>query len=192
MTEEEMLQLIAQGGRARDAAVGALFNCKAQQMLRFFVHLGASAEDAKDVLQDTFLKIVLRAETYNRGGSATAWIWQVARNCLLDHFRKKNRIAEEEVAMDLDQWQLIEETTPADTVGGAKQQLDECVSKGLQKFAVHMPERAYVLTLQMEGESIAEISKYLGRSVGAAKTYLSECRKKIEPFIAHCAEQLYS
>jgi DNA-directed RNA polymerase specialized sigma24 family protein len=55
-----------------------------------------------------------------------------------------------------------------------------------------MPERAYALTLQMEGASIAEISERLGRSLAAAKEYLSQCRKKVQPFVAHCTELLRS
>jgi RNA polymerase sigma factor (sigma-70 family) len=192
MNDEQMLHLIAQGGRTRDAAVKTLFQGKAQHMLRFFVHLGVSADEAKDVLQETFVKIVLRANTYNGGGAATSWIWQVARNCLMDHLRKKSRIGEEEVAVDLDDWQLIEETTPAATDAIAPHSVDECVSRGLQAFALEMPERAYALTLQMEGASIAEISERLGRSLAAAKEYLSQCRKKVQPFVAHCTELLRS
>jgi len=190
MSDEEALQLVAQGGRARDAAVKALFHSKAQQMLRFFVHLGASPDDAKDVREETFVKIVLRADTYTGGGAATSWIWQVARNCLTDHFRKKSRVGEDEVAVDLTEWQLIEETIPATRETVAPNSIDECVSRGLQAFAIQMPERAYALTLQMEGASIAEIGERLGRSVAAAKEYLSQCRKKIQPFVVHCTDLL--
>jgi DNA-directed RNA polymerase specialized sigma24 family protein len=64
------------------------------------------------------------------------------------------------------------------------------VATGLGAFSNSEPERAYVLTLQMEGLSIQEIGQRIGRTVAATKEYLSQCKKKIQPFIAHCTEHL--
>jgi DNA-directed RNA polymerase specialized sigma24 family protein len=64
------------------------------------------------------------------------------------------------------------------------------VAAGLGAFSNSEPERAYVLTLQMEGLSIQEIGQRIGRTVAATKEYLSQCKKKIQPFIAHCTEHL--
>jgi DNA-directed RNA polymerase specialized sigma24 family protein len=44
----------------------------------------------------------------------------------------------------------------------------------------------------MDGLAIEAIGQRIGRSVAATKEYLSQCRKKIQPFIAHCAELLAS
>jgi RNA polymerase sigma-70 factor (ECF subfamily) len=53
-----------------------------------------------------------------------------------------------------------------------------------------MPERALALNLYLEGTSMDEIAMQIGRSAAATKEYLSQCRKKIKPYIAHCTEQL--
>jgi DNA-directed RNA polymerase specialized sigma24 family protein len=42
----------------------------------------------------------------------------------------------------------------------------------------------------MEGLSVADIGERIGRTVAATKEYLSQCKKKIQPFIAHCTEHL--
>ena len=88
MTEEEIITLIRAGGKALDAGVKALYQSMAQPMLSFFVHQGVSGEDAKDVLQETLVKIVRNSESFGGSGTAKAWMWQVARNCLIDHKRK--------------------------------------------------------------------------------------------------------
>ena len=67
---------------------------------------------------------------------------------------------------------------------------DECVAEGLLQFGEQLPDRAHALVLQMEGESIEEIGHRIGRTIAATKEYLSQCKKKLAPFISHCRELL--
>jgi len=192
MAEEDIIKLIRAGGQSMDAGVKALYLTMAQPMLRFFVHQGASGDEAKDILQETIVKIVRSADSFSGKGAPRAWIWQIARNCLTDHFRKQASQAVREIAMNDEQWARLEETTPAETSTSheSKTSVDECVSAGLELFRLREPERAYVLALQMDGLGIDEIGQRIGRTMAATKEYLSQCRKKIQPFIAHCTELL--
>lgn len=192
MTEEEIISMIRVGGKSLDAGVKALYQSAAQPMLRFFVYQGLSGDDAKDVLQETFIKIIRSADTYAGAGTAKAWIWQLARNCLIDHHRKLGSVGKHELAVNDEQWSRLEETTaaPASPGWSSADSVDKCVADGLSAFSKIEPERAYVLTLQMEGQSIEEIGQRIGRTVGATKEYLSQCKKKIQPFIAHCTDYL--
>ena len=191
MHEEDIIKRICLGGKPRDAAVKALYQGQAQPMMNFFVHQGVSADEAKDVLQDSFVKIVRSAASFNGSGSAKAWIWQIARNCLLDHLDKRSRLAGREVAVDAEQWKALEQRTAA-PVCDVGLGVDGCVAAGLEVFGTAMPDRAHALSLQMDGLAIEAIGQRIGRSVAATKEYLSQCRKKIQPFIAHCAELLAS
>ena len=193
MTEEDILRGICAGGRAREAAVVALYRGHAQALLRFFVHQGLGSDDARDLLQDTVVKIVRGAAGYDGKGAARAWIWQVARYALLDFLEKRGRLAARETSLSDEQWSELADTMPAASnpqAAQGAQDVDDCVAAGLEAFAHEMPERAHALTLQMNGLSVAEIAERLGRSPGAAKEFLSQCRKKIQPFIAHCTALL--
>lgn len=240
MTEEEIITLIRAGGKALDAGVKALYQTMAQPMLRFFVHQGVSGEEAKDVLQETLVKIVRNSETFGGSGTAKAWMWQVARNCLIDHQRKRanlqpsayenelvesnassvaeirmNGSTEERNGLQVTtfqyagkpvsnerrrlttsvsdaEWQHIEKTeaSPGFEAFVDERSAEQCVSEGLDAFSKQEPERSYVLMMQMDGSSIEEIGQLIGRTVAATKEYLSQCKKKIQPFIAHCNELL--
>jgi len=194
MTEDDIIRLIRTGGRAMDAGVKALYQSAAQPMLRFFVYKGVSGDDAKDVLQETFVKIVRNVDSFSAEGSAQAWIWQIARNCLIDHQRKQGSLTDHETAVNDEQWESLEETTPDQNAAtcGRSRSVDECVSDGFEKFNRVEPERAMVLMLQMDGSSIEEIGNQIGRTMVATKEYLSQCRKKIQPFISHCTDLLES
>jgi RNA polymerase sigma-70 factor (ECF subfamily) len=188
--EVSILSDIAKGGAIGDRALRRLYDVYGQQMLRFFVYQGASSDEAQDVLQDTLIKIYKSAAQFGGQGSEKSWIWQVARNTLLDAFRKSQRVRTEEVLVNPEQWQHFEESVASPMVCDPNQSVDECVANGLEQFALDMPDRALALNLYLEGHSMEEIADQIGRSASATKEYLSQCRKKIKPFIAHCTEQL--
>jgi RNA polymerase sigma-70 factor (ECF subfamily) len=188
--EDAILSEIAQGGARADRALRRLYDSLGQPMLRFFVFQGASADEAQDVLQDTLIKVYKSAGQYNGQGTAKAWIWQVARNTLLDAFRKSQRIRTDEVLVNPEQWSHFEESVASPQACHPAQSVDECVADGLERFALEMPDRALALNLYLEGASMEDISVQIGRSAAATKEYLSQCRKKIKPFIAQCTEQL--
>lgn len=192
MTEEDIIKLIRTGDKAMDTGLKALYETAAQPMLRFFVYKGTSGDDAKDILQETFIKIVRSAGSFSGEGSAKAWIWQIARNCLTDHQRKHGSLANHETAVNDEQWAHLEETTPDPTSAscGTGMSVDECVAAGLDAFSIREPERTHALMLQMDGLSIDEIGHRIGRAMPATKEYLSQCKKKLQPFIAHCTDLL--
>src|SRR5690242_20439089 len=99
-------------------------------MLRFFVHIGLSPEDARDVLQETFIKIVRGAARFAPGGSARAWFWQIARNCLTDRLRQRSSSHKHEVMFDDGQWQTVEATIPSGETRSSAS-IEDCVSQGL-------------------------------------------------------------
>ena len=190
MTEDDIIKLIRAGGKATDAGVKALYAGMAQHMLRFFVYRGgASGDEAWDILQEAMVKIVKGSSTYSGNGVAKAWIWQIARNCLVDYQRKKYALLDHEEAVNEEQWTELEKKTadPSAHAEACGQTIDECVDYGLKIFRQKEPDRAHALLLQMDGVSIEDIGHQIGRTVAATKEYLSQCRKKIQPYLAHCA-----
>lgn len=192
MTEEDIIKMIRSGGAAMNAAVKALYGETGQPFLRFFVYKGSTPEEAKDVLQETMVKIVRSVESFGGDGSAKSWMWQIARNCLIDHQRKAGTLTNLETTVSDEHWQHLEEVTadPNAAVCRDNGSVDECVTSGLDAFSQREPDRALVLLLQMDGHSIEEIGLRIGRTIAATKEYLSQCKKKIQPYIAHCTELL--
>lgn len=57
-------------------------------MQRFFTRNGIAEQDAEDVLQDTIVNVVTKVHTYRADGAGRSWLWQIARNCMSDFYRK--------------------------------------------------------------------------------------------------------
>ena len=135
--EEQIILLIGCGKpRERDAGVRALYELMGSPMLRFFVHLGVPGQEARDLLQETFVKILRAAPKFNPGGSAKAWLWQIARNCLNDHLRETARLRKHETMFDDEQWNTVKDTVPAKASSVCS--VDECVAQGIARFSAAM------------------------------------------------------
>lgn len=197
MSLEETLRNISVGGRAQNDALRALYQQKSAEFKRYFLHKGVSPSFVEDVLQETFIKIFKSANNYkgaggNGDGSAAAWLHTIAFSSMQDHFEKVNRLKNESASYEEnDHLGQLEAVRSQDQMESkAVQDVNECVAAGLEDFAAEHPDRYQVLMSQLDGEDISSIGRRIGRSVAATKEYLSQCRKKLAPYIEHCTELL--
>lgn len=193
MTEEEILKQICAGGKPQEVALRALYQAKAAEFKRYFVHKGVRPDAADDVMQETVVKIFKNAAAYRGDGtfsnnSANAWMWTIARNCMNDHLGKSLGASKTETTVDDEHWADLMQTVPDADIqdSTATQKVNQCIALGLEDFAAQEPDRARVLMMQLDGEDIISIGKRIGRTMAATKEYLSQCRKKVAPYIAHC------
>jgi RNA polymerase sigma factor (sigma-70 family) len=197
MSEEEMILAIKHGGRQQELALQALYR-KSAEFRRHFQFKGMSEQLAADLVQETIVKIFKSSTSYSGGGgfgdtSANSWMWTIARNVMNDHLRLKKT---DEVSLDDDglgdvaRHAIEVELADKNAHGSVTQTAQDCVSKGIEDFAAEYPDRARVLEMQLDGEDIASIGRRINRSVAATKEFLSQCKKKLAPFIQHCTELL--
>jgi RNA polymerase sigma-70 factor (ECF subfamily) len=83
----DLLQRIA----ARDeAALASLYDRHSRLAYSVILRILRSTADAEDVLQETFVRVWSRAETYDvRLGSPAAWLIRIARNRAVDRLRAR-------------------------------------------------------------------------------------------------------
>jgi RNA polymerase sigma factor (sigma-70 family) len=196
MTADEIISGISQGGRLRELSVESLVNDFYRPFLGFFIYKGLSSHEAEDLFQEVVIKIIKGAINFSPEMKGEAWLWQVARNALIDHRRSYARNEKLNTPVNSSEdWELIrDQAADRDSaVNEGELGLDDvsrCVDGAMAEFEKDEPDRAYALILQMEDKSIDQIANVIGRSVGATKEYLSQCRKKLAPFIQHCLELL--
>ena len=201
MNEEEIIQGICASGSKQSEALTHLYRYKGPEFKRYFKFKGVPESQCEDILQQVILKIFSNAESFKGGigfseNSANAWMWAIARNCLNDFFNEKKREAEIYAGSINDQeWTTsnITAITNSELNSNTAQEnrkqemeIDICVSNGIEEFCALEPDRAAVLMMQMDGESIESIARRIERTSDAAKQYISQCKKKLQPFIAHC------
>jgi RNA polymerase sigma-70 factor (ECF subfamily) len=90
--EPEALADLLQGVRRgdRDAFLG-LTQAYQKKVFALAYSFFRNREDALDLVQETFLRLFQKIETYQEGRNFEAWLLQVARNLCIDHYRKYDR-----------------------------------------------------------------------------------------------------
>jgi len=184
MTDEEILAALCMTRPEQTKALRFLYQFKARQFGRYFIKNRLSYHEAEEAVQETILKIFRNASNFTGIGTANAWMWQVARNTLIDLARKNSIKKQFELPAENHDKILEREDDIRSSI------VEECVERGLKEFAKLEPERAYALCLHIEGIEGVEIADRIGRTYDATRQYLSQCRQKLAPHIQGCLQIL--
>ncbi|MBR5827022.1 MAG: sigma-70 family RNA polymerase sigma factor [Clostridia bacterium] len=122
--------------------------------------------DAEDLAQQTYVKILTWIGCVEKIRSPKAFIFKVAKSVLYDYLRKKMLMAQAIPFDNLydcaDNHNFIEDVESSDAL------------KSLSKQEQH------IVTLKTEGYNSTEIGKILGVSGSTIRTHLQNIRKKIK------------
>jgi RNA polymerase sigma factor (sigma-70 family) len=145
--------------------------------------------DAEDVLQEVFYELVEANRLLMPIEHVTGWLFRVARNRIVDLFRKKKpeRFSDAETLDDDHESLQLEDLLPSTDVGPEDLLLRNAVLDELEAALDELPEeqRSVFIAHELEGKSFKEISAETGVSVN---TLLSRKRYAV----LHLREQLQS
>lgn len=183
--DQQAIEKIRHGGRQRNEGVAELYRAYARRMLGYFMKHRVQREHAEELVNDVFINVVRFCEDFRGETRVDAWLWAIARNALIDHFRR----ARPEVTIDDDDLiRLADAVVPQET---RSEGLEDCVRRAFAAFSAEHVDRAEVLKLvAFEGWDIGEIAAMLKRTPGATREYMSQCRKKLQAFLEPCRDYL--
>ena len=61
-------------------------------MYNFGYRLTLDRDDAKDLVQDTYLKAYRFIESFQKGTNAKAWLFRILKNSFINDYRKKSKV----------------------------------------------------------------------------------------------------
>ncbi len=148
-------------------------------LLNFIRHRVGNQEVAEDLLQDVFVKIHARLETLTEAERIRGWIYSIARNAIIDHYR--TRKSSEPLPATLDG--AAPEPDEGDAVW---RELEEC----LRPLIEYLPERyrTPLLLAELEGLPLKEVAGRLGLSLPNAKSRVQRGRAKLKEIIHACCQ----
>ena len=128
---------------------------------------GIADEEAREVVQDSLLKLFEGLRGYRWEGEFRAWLRQIVRNCSIAHLQRR-RAAEslDETLRDPHQEEALERIERAFVISGAVRSLDE-------------PCRQIISLFFFEGRPYKEISAVLGIPEGTVASRLARCLIKL-------------
>jgi len=128
--------------------------------------------DAEDILQDVFCELAEAYSTMKPIEEATAWLFRMARNRIIDLFRRTNREAPRSVrptANELGETLWPEDLLPSPDGGPEAAYARGVLLEELEEALAELPEeqREVFIAHELMGRSFKEIAEESGVSVSA-------------------------
>lgn len=160
---------------ARDErAVAELYDRHSGLVFSVIWRILRSQVDAEDVLQETFVRVWTRAETYDVSlGSPTTWLTRIARNRAVDRLRARRVRAEiDGQAPETGTSGEIQEAVAAVSDRPDVRTEDAAMTSALRGAVARLPETQRVLieAAYFEGYTHQELADRLGLPLGTVKT----------------------
>ena len=145
-----------------------------QRLLLFILNRVSDEAAAEDILQDVFVKIHTGMRSLREEERLEAWVYQIARNAIIDHYRRPNRLIQ------------LEESLPA-PVAAEPDAADE-IASSLREMVANLPEpyREALLLTEFEGLNQQQLADRLGLSLPGAKSRVQRARQKIRDSLLTC------
>ncbi len=127
-------------------------------------------EDAQDILQDVWFQLSNTTEIIDQVG---AWLYRVARNKIIDRYRKNNPESLEDYAYENEEGELnFKEILLADANNPEMQYLKNLFWEQLNEGLMELPseQREIFILNELEGRTFAEIAAQTGENM---KTLIS-------------------
>lgn len=91
MEAERIAEVIARAQKRDAAAFDVLIEAYSDRLYGYFYRLTGRRDDADDLLQDLFVRLVRRIGEYQHDGRFEAWLFRIATNLVRDRVRRARR-----------------------------------------------------------------------------------------------------
>ena len=169
MQKSEINELLKDVQRQDKVAFENLFNKCKNGVFSFLSTYTKDYQSAEDLLQETFIKVKLNAQSYKAGTNASAWILQIAKNTAIDFLRKEKK------TVDIEQVVLADKRQDADEALVLHNALNNHLKDN---------ERQIVLLHIVYGYKHREIAKILGIPVGTVLWKYNAALKRLKKVLA--------
>jgi RNA polymerase sigma factor (sigma-70 family) len=180
-----------EGGRHIEGALRSLDRAYFGLLHRDCLRAVRDADAARDLVQETFIKVWQRCATFRGESELLPWIRSICRRVILDRLRQPQREVplELEAGMTAETQERVQELStervPAAETAVKQRELAACFERCWEKFMESSPEHALVISWIAEDNLTHEqIAALLGRSPGATREFISQCRKRARSYLA--------
>lgn len=182
-------QLMLAYGAGNAAAFEVLYGRWRRQIYRFLVRQCASTGSAEELYQDVWLRVVNGRRQYTVTAKFSTWLFRIARNRLIDHWRSESRKPIVEMAMADDG-----EADPLDKVAAPDELQPERIMerKDQARMVVEALEslpdaqREAFLMHEEGGLTIDEIATLTGVGHETAKSRLRYAMTRLRAQLTEC------
>jgi RNA polymerase sigma factor (sigma-70 family) len=158
----------------------ALYQRFAPKMYGVCLRYAGNAEEAEDIVQEGFIKVFKKMDSFRSEGSFEGWIRRIFVNTAIEHFRRKNYL------------QPVTEKEESTVEGKYLSVLDSLAEKDIIALIQQLSPgyRAVFNMYVIEGYTHREIADILGISEGTSKSQLSRAKSVLQEKVKTNIENL--
>ena len=144
----------------------------------FALSLTSNTDDANDLVQETYLKVLSSEDKYKKDTNLKAWVLTIMRNTFINDYRKRKRINEMMVdnAYSILDIRLLQSSDKADINYYVKE-----INKQINGIA---DAQRIPFEMFLDGYKYKEIADKMDISIGTVKSRIFFTRKKLQHNLA--------
>ena len=160
----------------------ALWDAFAPPLRAFLARRVPAGVEPDDLLQDVFLRVVKHLDSLRSTERPEAWLFQIARNAIMDSLRVRQRKdgRTDPLAIDL----AVDVDTAA--VRESEEELAPCLTPMIGRLAE--PYRTAIELTSIQGLTQAEAAKQAGISLSGMKSRVQRGREQLRQMLVRCCE----
>jgi RNA polymerase sigma-70 factor (ECF subfamily) len=152
----------------------------------------ADADDAAELTQETFVKVIENLDKFEGRSSFYTWIFRIAVNLTLNYCQRNSKLAFE--SLDAEQQQqddgkikralkefLSDDSSPDPAAEAQNREMYRIAARAL--MGLDDAHRAVIVLRDIEGMSYARIAEVLGIELGTVRSRLSRARSKMRDIL---------
>ncbi len=173
-------RIIEECKAGKQSAFGELYKLYASPMLGVCFRYSKNRNDAEDILQEGFIKVFQKINTYNGTGVFEGWLRRIMVNTAINHYKANLKYAYQE--------EITDRNNGVDFINKSKDKIfvEEPVSKNQIMAIVQKLPDGYRMIFNMyvlDGMTHKEIADDLSISVNTSKSQLSKSRRMLRKLI---------
>jgi RNA polymerase sigma-70 factor, ECF subfamily len=168
VSDADLLARVAAGD---EPALAALYDRLSGVAFGLALRMVGNTDAAEDVVQDAFLRIWRRAESYEPArGAARPWVLRVVRNVAIDRLRSRDARRRAETGSQTDEALVTVSETPDETASRSER------SRVVRRALADLPaeQRRAIEIAYFEGLSHTEIASRENMPLGTVKTRIRD------------------
>ena len=173
----EEAQLIDQALQGDRAAFARLVELNQDRLFASMLQVTGSPEEAEEVVQEAFIRVFMKLDTFQRNSQFFTWLYRIAFNSALTRRRRKR------ARVSLDHCREnngLEVTDEGDSVDEPMLREERVVMVRQAMRTLTDEHRTILVLREMEEHSYEDIAEILEISIGTVRSRLSRARRQLK------------
>jgi RNA polymerase sigma-70 factor, ECF subfamily len=171
---------------AGNAVVAADWDLMRRRLLGFVARRVANPADVEDVVQDVLLRMAREIDGLRDGDRLDAWAYRVARNAIVDEYRRRGRTGAALTRLQAEHMQDAGDPTAEPVVESDLVELGECLRPLIDRL--DEPYRSALTATAVDGHTQAEAAAAAGVSLSGMKSRVQRGRDRLREILLACCE----